>query len=153
MGTTDPTVLPIRKMPLVLVYDRGPLRPLRGSAFGFGQPDRFATGAFLDNHEIAFGVIHFALRRFPRWCARRWGRYCPPMHGRVGGTLSHQPALVVDPNLCENRRKPYRLHRLGAMFGFQALPCTRKMRFQGAVQSELPNTERHCAERQNTDRQ
>ena len=65
VGTTDPTVLPIRKMPVVLVYDP------------------------LDNHEIAFGVVHFALRRFPRWCARRWGRYCPPMHGRVGGTLSH----------------------------------------------------------------
>ena len=65
VGSTDPTVLPIRKMPLVLVCDRGPLRPLRGSAFGFGQPDRFATGAFLDNHEIAFGVVHFALRRFP----------------------------------------------------------------------------------------
>ena len=159
VGTTDPTVLPIRKMPLVLVYDP------------------------LDNHEIAFGVVHFALRRFPRWCARRWGRYCPPMHGRVGGTLSHPrsaravsfgvslrihshlcglwsraeyrpspyprtsaasaqsrlsqrlrpradaprpPALVVDPVLCENRRKPYRLHRLGAMFGFQALPCAKK---------------------------
>ena len=43
----------------------------------------------LDNHKIAFGVVHFALRRFPRWCARRWGRYCLPMHGRVGGTLSH----------------------------------------------------------------
>ena len=65
VGTTDPTVLPIRKVPLALMYDRGPLRPLRGSAFGFGQPDRFATGAFLDNHEIAFGVVHFALRFFP----------------------------------------------------------------------------------------
>ena len=41
VGSTDPTVLPIRKMPLVLVYDP------------------------LDNHEIAFGVVHFALRRFP----------------------------------------------------------------------------------------
>ena len=56
VGTTNPTVLPIRKMPLVLVYDP------------------------LDNHEIAFGVVHFALRRFPRWCAQRWGRYCPPLH-------------------------------------------------------------------------
>jgi hypothetical protein len=48
---------------LSLAFDRGPLRPLRGSAFGLGQPDRFATGAFLDNHEIAFGVARFALRR------------------------------------------------------------------------------------------
>ena len=46
VGSTDPTVLPIRKAPLVLVYDP------------------------LDNHKIAFGVAHFALRHFPRWCAR-----------------------------------------------------------------------------------
>ena len=61
VGSTDPTVLPIRKVALALIYDRGPLRPLRGSAFGFGQPDRFATGAFLANHEIAIGVVNFAL--------------------------------------------------------------------------------------------
>ena len=41
VGSTAPTVLPIRKAPLVLVYDP------------------------LDNHEIAFGVVHFALRCFP----------------------------------------------------------------------------------------
>ena len=41
VGTTDPTVLPIRKVPLALMYDP------------------------LDNHEIAFGVVHFALRFFP----------------------------------------------------------------------------------------
>jgi len=38
---TDPTVLPIRKAPLALMSDP------------------------LDNHEIAFGVVHFALRHFP----------------------------------------------------------------------------------------
>ena len=41
VGSTDPTVLPIRKVPLALMYDP------------------------LDNHEIAFGVVHFALRFFP----------------------------------------------------------------------------------------
>ena len=40
-GTTDPTVLPIRKVPLALMYDP------------------------LGNHEIAVGVVHFALRHFP----------------------------------------------------------------------------------------
>jgi hypothetical protein len=38
---TDPTVLPIRKAPLALMSDP------------------------LDNHKIAFGVVHFALRHFP----------------------------------------------------------------------------------------
>ena len=64
MGSTDPTILPARKVVLALASDRGPLRPLRGSAFGFGQPDRFATGAFLDNHKIAFGVVRLALHLF-----------------------------------------------------------------------------------------
>ena len=41
VGSTGPTVLPIRKVPLALMSDP------------------------LDNHEIAFGVVHFALRRFP----------------------------------------------------------------------------------------
>ena len=41
VGSTGPTVLPIRKVPLALMFDP------------------------LDNHEIAFGVVHFALRRFP----------------------------------------------------------------------------------------
>ena len=41
VGSTNPTVLPIRKAPLALMYDP------------------------LDNHEIAFGVVHFALRFFP----------------------------------------------------------------------------------------
>ena len=41
VGSTDPTVLPIRKVPLALMYDP------------------------LDNHKIAFGVVHFALRIFP----------------------------------------------------------------------------------------
>ena len=96
VGSTAPTVLPIRKAPLVLVYDRGPLRPRRGSAFGFGQPDRFATGAFLDNHEIAFGVVHFALRCFPRWCARLT-RSVLPTHARA--RWRH---FVVSP-LCQRR--------------------------------------------------
>ena len=34
-------------------------------------PKQSFFGAFLDNREIAFAVVHFALRRFPRWCARR----------------------------------------------------------------------------------
>ena len=46
VGSTAPTVRSIRKAPLVLVYDP------------------------LDNQKIAFGVAHFALRCFPRWCAR-----------------------------------------------------------------------------------
>ena len=41
VGFTDPTVLPIRKAPLALMSDP------------------------LDNQEIAFGVVHFALRHFP----------------------------------------------------------------------------------------
>ena len=84
-----PNCARLRKWVLALMSDRGPLRPLWGSAFGFGQPDRFATGAFLDNHEIAFGVVHFALCPFPRSCAQRWGRYSPRLHGRVGGTSAH----------------------------------------------------------------
>ena len=41
VGSTDPTVLPARKEALALTCDP------------------------LDNHEIAFGVVHFALRFFP----------------------------------------------------------------------------------------
>ena len=41
VGSTGPTVLPIRKEPLALAYDP------------------------LDNRKIAFGVVRFALRRFP----------------------------------------------------------------------------------------
>ena len=41
VGSTDPTVLPIRKVALALMYDP------------------------LANHEIAIGVVHFALRLFP----------------------------------------------------------------------------------------
>jgi hypothetical protein len=41
VGSAGPTVLPIRKEPLALAYDP------------------------LDNRKIAFGVIRFALRRFP----------------------------------------------------------------------------------------
>ena len=60
VGSTAPTVLPIRKAPLVLVYDP------------------------LDNHEIAFGVVHFALRCFPRWCARLTGSVLPtPARARM----------------------------------------------------------------------
>ena len=40
VSSTAPTVRPIRKAPLVLVYDS------------------------LDNHKIAFGVVHFALQHF-----------------------------------------------------------------------------------------
>ena len=65
VGSTDPTVLPIRKPPLALMFDP------------------------LDNHKIAFGVAHFALRQFSRWCVQLRSRYCPHMHGRVGGTSSH----------------------------------------------------------------
>ena len=43
----------------------------------------------LDNHKIAFGVVHFALCSFPRSCAQRWGRYSPRLHERVGGTSPH----------------------------------------------------------------
>ena len=53
---TDPTVLPIRKAPLALM------------------------SVPLDNQEIAFGVVHFALCPFPRSCAQRWGRYSPRLH-------------------------------------------------------------------------
>ena len=77
MGSTDPTILPARKVVLALASDRGPLRPLRGSAFGFGQPDRFATGAFLANHEIAFGVVRLALHLFSQRCVWRWGSVLP----------------------------------------------------------------------------
>ena len=72
VGSTAPTVLPIRKAPLVLVYDP------------------------LDNHEIAFGVIHFALRRFPRWCARLTGSVLPT-HARA-----RMASLVASP-LCQRR--------------------------------------------------
>ena len=77
VDTTDPTVLPARKVVVALACDRGPVRPLRGSAFGFGQPDRFATGAFLDNHEIAVGVARFALHLFSQRCVWRWGSVLP----------------------------------------------------------------------------
>ena len=40
VGTTGPTVLPIRKVPLALMYDP------------------------LDNHEIAFGCVRLALHLF-----------------------------------------------------------------------------------------
>ena len=65
MCTTDPTILPARNVVLALAFDP------------------------LDNHEIAFGVVHFALCPFPRSCAQRWGRYSPRLHGRVGGTSAH----------------------------------------------------------------
>ena len=67
VGSTAPTVLPIRKAPLVLVY------------------------APLDNHEIAFGVAHFALRCFPRWCARLTGSVLPT-HARA-----RMASLVASP--------------------------------------------------------
>ena len=41
VDSTNPTVLPIRKVPLALMYDP------------------------FDNHEIAFGGVLFALRHFP----------------------------------------------------------------------------------------
>lgn len=72
VGSTAPTVPPIRKAPLVLVYDP------------------------LDNHEIAFGVIHFALRCFPRWCARLAGSVLPT-HARA-----RMASLVASP-LCQRR--------------------------------------------------
>ena len=56
VGTTDPTVLPARKVVLALACDP------------------------LDNHEIAFGVARFALHLFSQRCVRRWGRYCPRLH-------------------------------------------------------------------------
>ena len=56
VGTTDPTVLPARKVVLALACDP------------------------LDNHEIAFGVARFALHFFSQRCVRRWGRYCPRLH-------------------------------------------------------------------------
>ena len=56
VGSTDPTVLPARKVVLALMY------------------------APLDNHKIAFGCIHFALHLFSQRCVRRWGRYCPRLH-------------------------------------------------------------------------
>ena len=98
VGSTGPTVLPIRKVPLALMSDP------------------------LDNREIAFGVVHFALRLFPLWCAQRWGRYCPLLHGRVGGSSSHPHSasdfsfgvrLRIHPHLCglwfraEYRPSPY----------------------------------------------
>ena len=58
VSSTAPTVRPIRKAPLVLVYDP------------------------LDNREIAFGVAHFALRRFPRWCVPLTGSVLPT-HARA----------------------------------------------------------------------
>ena len=54
--STDPTVLPARKVVLALACDP------------------------LDNHEIAFGVARFALHLFSQRCVRRWGRYCPRLH-------------------------------------------------------------------------
>ena len=76
VSSTAPTVLPIRKAPLVLVYDP------------------------LDNHKIAFGVVHFALRCFPRWCARLTGSVLPT-----------------------HARARWRLHRLGAIIALQAILC------------------------------
>ena len=72
VGSTAPTVLPIRNAPLVLVYDP------------------------LDNHKIAFGVAHFALRCFPRWCARLTGSVLPT-HARA-----RMASLVASP-LCQRR--------------------------------------------------
>ena len=56
VGSTDPTVLPARKVVLALACDP------------------------LDNHEIAFGVARFALHLFSQRCVRRWGRYRPRLH-------------------------------------------------------------------------
>ena len=55
-GHYRPNCARLRKHALVLMYDP------------------------LDNHEIAFGVVHFALCMFPLFCAQLRGRYCPPLH-------------------------------------------------------------------------
>ena len=53
VGTTDPTILPARKVVLALAFDP------------------------LDNHEIAFGVARFALHLFSQRCVWRWGSVLP----------------------------------------------------------------------------
>ena len=42
----------------------------------------------LDNHKIAFGVVHFALCPFPRSCAQRWGRYSTRLHEALPAFVS-----------------------------------------------------------------
>ena len=98
VGTTDPTVLPARKEALALMC------------------------APLDNREIAFGCAHFALHLFSQRCVQLRGRYCPPLHGRIGGTSSYPRSaravsfgvsLRIHPHLCglwfraEYRPLPY----------------------------------------------
>jgi len=53
VSSTDPTVLPARKVVLALASDP------------------------LDNHEIAFGVVRFALHLFSQRCVWRWGSVLP----------------------------------------------------------------------------
>ena len=108
VGSTAPTVLPIRKAPLVLVYDRGPLRPLRGSLRSgnliasrqahFSTITRLPSGSST-SHSGAFRDGVLGLR----------GRYCPPRHGRVWRHSSHTRSardvsfgvsLCIHPHLC-----------------------------------------------------
>ena len=49
--------------PGVASRERGLLRPLRGSAFGLGQPDRFATGACRLAVPLRMLLTHAALAR------------------------------------------------------------------------------------------
>ena len=85
VGSTAPTVRSIRKAPLVLVCDP------------------------LDNHKIDFGVAHFALRCFPRWCARLTEPVLPTLararwrhssHPRSARDVSFGVSLCIHPHLC-----------------------------------------------------
>ena len=38
---------------------------------------------------VLFSTWALPSQPYSRHEKRRWGRYCPPLHGRVGGTSSH----------------------------------------------------------------
>ena len=100
---TDPTVLPIRKAPLALMSDP------------------------LDNQEIAFGVVHFALRLSPSRYSSRIPVSC------CGASAPYSRAL--------------RGLEQSLLFWLYLAPI-----ISWRSESELQNTERHCAERRNADR-
>ena len=165
----------------------------------------------LDNHKIAFGVVHFALCPFPRSCAQRWGRYSTRLHEALPAFGSYaaptfgctfalrciirspiravrlrmeyhpSPSITVSPAPYASRRpcalrSPVALRftplRYSSRIPFPccgaSAPYCRALRgyeqcllfdpylapvISLCSESELPNTERHCAERQNTERQ
>ena len=71
--TTDPTILPARKVVLALVSDP------------------------LDNHEIAFGVVRLALHLFSQRCVWRWGSVLPTVARGALAALRRIPTPPVIP--------------------------------------------------------